>query len=290
MKLFKLAALAVIALAVVPACKKESWIVQTIDGNITCFRNKHTCLGIANTPYFKPDISGEFTFKSGTDYQNAWSQPDTQVNKLFGATDCGDYIPSRENSAMVGFRHIQNTDTIELLGYAHREDAFRNGYNFRHASLAVVPRFQAVKAKISVMGSYYRFQTDGASDLIMKRYCGDSKFNGRKIAAWFGGQKPAPQDLHIDHSTGASIGVQFPRNLQIMDQDGLCSKRIDPIAYLKDHDSGIYSVLNSECGQGHLLVKVLGCDGRRVASDPNAPQENSAASDPGFRYWIECQV
>ena len=279
--------LLVLGVLMIAGCKKEPAFWETLEGDlITCPKGSHICTGISDYPWTHSYITGEFTFKDGSDYQNQWSDaPYDQVNKLFGATDCGELIPSRENSAMTGFRHIAGTDLVELVGYVHREDAFRNGYNFRHANFAVVPRYQAVKVKINVIGNYYRFSADGNSEALLRRFCGDSTFRGRKIGTWFGGQRTAPVTLHIDHKKDVSLSSAFPKNLNLMDDDGLCSKGLDPVNYLKNHPSNLYQQYQAECS-GTLQVQSLGCD-----SNIDSPlyRGTSGNSDPGFRYRITCQ-
>jgi len=276
----------VLLLTVLSACKKEPALIGALTGDlITCFKGGHTCIGIEDVPYSHSAIQGKFTFKEGTNYQEYWSQPNSQVNKLFGATDCGNYIPSRENSAMVGFRHLPGTDLIELLGYVHREDAYRNGVNFRHANIAVIPRNQAVDLKISVTNSWYRFSANGNRETLMKRHCSDSTFKGRKIGTWFGGQLKAPVKVQIGHKKIVGVVSQFPKHLNLMDEDKLCQKGLDPIDYLVKHESGIYTAFKNECA-GKLEVQALGCDANIETDRYSGTSDNS---DAGFRYLVTCQ-
>ena len=269
-------------LVFISGCKKEPAFLESLEGDlIVCPKNQHICFGILDVPERRESITDDFTFQDGTNYQNYWTTPYAQVNKLFGVTDCGDWIQNRDNSVMVGFRHLPGTEEIEILGYVHRQDAYRNGVNFRHASLALIPRYQKMRVTIGVLGGYYRFTADGHSELVMKRYCSDSTFKGRKISPWFGGQKVAPVTLKIEHQANQGRKSEFPKTLQIMDQDDLCSKGLNPLNYLKNHDSGIYSKLESECA-GTLRVQGMGCNSKR--SDGSLSEN----SDPGLRYEVSC--
>ncbi len=268
------------------SCKKDAWFGQGFDTMvIRCRKGAHPCSGIANVLFSGKKVARAFEFQEGTLYQEAWGDSYSQVNKLFGATDCGDVLDPRNNSAMVGFRHLAGTDQIEILGYVHREDAYRNGYNFRHTNLWVVPRGTRVALEISTAGPYYRFTANGDTDLLMKRFCNRPNFQGRMIGTWFGGQRPAPQAMRIQHEPGVTIESVFPKTLRIMDQDNLCSKGLDPLEYLVQHESGIYSAYESECGAGNLEVQYLGCDAK-MNGTPGA--ETSVDSERGFRYRISC--
>jgi hypothetical protein len=278
----KIALIALITLFV--ACKKEQPFLEVIDGDlIQCFKNKHVCVGIINTPVVAKFVSGKFSFNDGTDYQNYWDAPYEQVNKLFGSTDCGEVLESRENSAMVGFRHLANTNNIELVGYVHKEDADRNGYNFRHAHLMVVPRMQATDIKIEARNGFYKFSAGSSNDLIMKRFCDTKRLNGRKISTWFGGQKTAPVNLRIGHGQAGNMENNFPKSLRISDQDDLCKSSEDPLNYLKNHSSGIWKDYETSC-QGTLQVNFIGCNrqmGRSVGQSEN--------SEGAFQYEVDCR-
>jgi hypothetical protein len=264
------------------ACKKENPFLNVIDGSlIQCFKNKHICMGIVDTPVVAKSVSGKFSFNEGTDYQNYWDSPYGQVNKLFGATDCGEIIQTRENSAMVGFRHLPNTNSIELVGYVHKEDADRNGYNFRHAHLTVVPRMKEIDLKIEAVSGYYKFSAGSSHDLIMKRFCDTKRLNGRKISTWFGGQKPAPVDLKIGHGSLKSMNSTFPKNLRISDQDNLCKSTEDSLSYLINHQSGIYNEYKASCS-GTLKVNFLGCN--RNFDNGNVSENSEGA----FVYTVDC--
>ena len=129
---------------------------------ITCKQGKNSC-GF-RFPIFTKGASyteNEVRFLDNTDYQRLWSDRYDQINKLFGATDCGEIFDARKNSALVGWRHIKGTQEIELTGYVHRASAMQNGVNFRHAPLGIVPRSTKSQVRIETLTNHYLFNLNG---------------------------------------------------------------------------------------------------------------------------------
>ena len=248
---------------------------------IYCFKDQHQCASLSDAPFFDTSIQYQIRFAAGTDYQKSWQTPNLQVNKLFGATDCQQYGDSRHDSAMIGFRQIPGTDTIELLSYSHKDNRVGiDGLNYRFAHITTVNRYVKLHVGVSVLNQYYRYQVNGNNEVVMDRKCGDSTFNGRVISTWFGGQASAPNDMTIDIDNLTKMESTFPKNLSISDRDGSCESVADPVQMLKNHPSGIlgqYTVGADAC-TGSLDIQYLGC----------AYSDNATATRPIFKYRIKC--
>ena len=108
--------------------------------SITCKKGKNACGFQFPIFHHKKSIAREVVFGSNTDYQVFWNDTYNQINKLFGATDCGEYFDARKNSAMIGWRHIKSTNNVELTGYVHRKSTNDNGKNYLHAPIGIVER------------------------------------------------------------------------------------------------------------------------------------------------------
>ncbi len=268
----------------VSGCTKIVSIASSLDthahlDHAYCYNGQHACVGFADLPFFDSEIRYQFSFDDGTDYQTKFSPPNTQVNKLFGSTDCGTIAPATTDAAMIGFRHLAGTNQIELLGYAHNERNMANGLDFRYSHLLTVPRYQTVNLGIRVLNGYYSFRANSNDEVIMERFCSQGIFDGRIIDTWFGGAAPAPQDMEMKINDISKMPAGIPQNLSIADHDGTCGDIADPIANLKNHPSGIYAQYQGQCSK--TLKVVYGrCS---YSENPTTTQRTV------YQYTVQCQ-
>lgn len=253
---------------------------------ITCKQGKNSC-GFRFPIFLKGAAytENEIKFLDNTDYQRLWSDRYDQINKLFGATDCGEIFDARKNSALVGWRHIKGTQEIELTGYVHRASAMQNGINFRHAPLGIVPRSAKSQVRLETLGNHYLYNLNGQSLLLMKRECSGKSLAGRHVNTWFGGQRTAPADLKIELNRKNQIQPKFPLTLRIADQDQMCSIS-NPENYLAQHSSGIFAQLRQKC-QKNLRVQYLNCNS--FVSNSSGQGWASPNSIASLNFSVKCE-
>lgn len=253
---------------------------------MTCRQGKNSC-GF-RFPIFLKGASfaeNQFQFLDNTNYQDFWDDRYDQINKLFGATDCGEIFSARVNSALVGWRHIKGTNNIEITGYVHRSNIMQNGVNFRHAPIGIIPRSLASSARVETLGHYYLYNLNSKNLLLMARGCSDQSLRGRHVNPWFGGQRSAPRTLSIDLNHTNSLQPQFPLTLRIADQDQMC-KIGNPENYLVQHDSGLMGLLRRYCSKT-VKIRYLNCN--NYVSDSSGSGWNSPESIASLNYSLQCE-
>ncbi len=279
----------------------ESLIGQPWDAVVNS--GKHAFISTIPWIVNKSTIQLQASFNDGTDYQNLGSwNGDLSVNKLFGATDCGDSIftdTSKVNSVMVGWRNLAapNTNYIELSGFINRKpnDLFKDGLYYQFSALSIVPRNQAVSVSIQKTGDFYLFSAGLDRNLIMHNRCNSDQFKtARKISSWFGGQQSAPQRMKIQEQRVSfpTVSNVFPKTLRIADGDDAhqsCPSRdgMDPLTYLKNHPSGIYGQYQANCPGTLLVTPLENGDCTHVIHSSGVTYNNEGAA--GYEYSIECK-
>lgn len=253
---------------------------------VTCKKGKHQC-GV-QFPIFnhQESLSRRVSFGANSNYQSFWTDDYFQINKLFGSTDCGEYFKSRSTSAMLGWRHLPETDLIELTGYVHRHDINNSGLNFEHAPLGLISRFETQDLFIQTMGEHYLFGANENQYLLMKRGCRNGKFKGRFINTWFGGQRKAPASINMTFSKISQTKPKFPIELNLVDRQTNCSLN-DPIDFLATHESRVWDYFIGHC-QKRMLILYEGCNRLATSSSNSAVTWNSENSKLGLKFRIDC--
>lgn len=125
-------------------------------------------------------------FDSSCIYQNADPVNQADINKLLGFSDCVTH--HQQNSARFGWNWMDGA--LNLYAYC-----YRNGERM-HKPLGSISLDTAQHLKMYVEGNYYLFVVNGKID-TMPRYCEGNSINGYSLLPYFGGDEPAPQDIHI---------------------------------------------------------------------------------------------
>jgi hypothetical protein len=124
------------------------------------------------------------------------------VNKLYGTSDCGG--THQENSARFGWRWLNGK--LEILAYTH----INGGFDFKLIGEAKINQVINLGISISNDNSQYIFEMNGKT-VTMARGCRESIMSGYKLFPYFGGNKSAPRDFHIqleDHLKKANFSLE----------------------------------------------------------------------------------
>lgn len=130
---------------------------------------------------FKVQFVGPTDYDLGDDDQY-------DVNKLYGTSDCGG--THQENSARIGWRWLNNK--LEILAYTHINGSF----DFKLIGEAKANTVINFKIALTNDNSQYQF-TMNTKTVTMARGCQESIMSGYKLYPYFGGNKLAPKDFHL---------------------------------------------------------------------------------------------
>ena len=125
-------------------------------------------------------------FDSSVIYHFSNSTDQSDINKLYGFTDCGSLI--HENSAIFGWRWWDNS--LQILAYCYVYG------NVEKKFITQVKIGQEVSCMIKACDGYYLFRVNDLPFDTLKRGCG---CNGLKFICYpyFGGDKNAPHDIRV---------------------------------------------------------------------------------------------
>jgi hypothetical protein len=117
-----------------------------------------------------------------TDPKNA-----TDINKLYGFSDCGSF--HQENSARVGW--VWNGQAIELHAYCYTDSVRKSSL------LGTVKIGSPCELSIKPSAGKYVFTLNGTTSVTMNRGCTSSTISGYQLYPYFGGDEVAPHDVYI---------------------------------------------------------------------------------------------
>lgn len=126
-------------------------------------------------------------FDSSCIYSSVDLKNRTDINKLYGFSDCGSL--HQENSARVGW--VWNGKAVELYAYCYA-DSIRSS-----KLLGSVPIGSPAELSIRPEAGQYRFELKGAPVVFMKRDCSSAGISGYQLYPYFGGDEVASRDVHI---------------------------------------------------------------------------------------------
>jgi hypothetical protein len=126
-------------------------------------------------------------FDSSCIYVNNDPKNNTDINKLYGFSDCGSF--HQENSARVGW--LWNGSAIELYAYCY-VDSIRNS-----SLLGTVKINEPCELSIKPAAGNYTFTLNNTKVVTMKRGCTSSGISGYQLYPYFGGDEVAPHDVRI---------------------------------------------------------------------------------------------
>ena len=125
-------------------------------------------------------------FDSSAIYENAKTENQYDINKLYGFSDCKTL--HHENSARFGWRW--NGKSIEIHAYWYN-DTIR-----RHQFLDTVSVGETNELAITVFPLQYEFEIKKTRHLF-PRHCNSTIITGYKLYPYFGGDETAPHDIRI---------------------------------------------------------------------------------------------
>lgn len=187
--------LAVVSILVF-GCKKESNIpapqkqtITTVSNDFveyTIDKGKQYCNQSTYTPVEYSRQECIVKFDSTAIYTTLTPVNQLDINKLFGFSDNND--DHHQFSARFGWRWSDNS--LQLFGYT-----YNNGVR-AFKKLGTVKIGTENYCSIQVQGASYIFTLNDAVD-SMARKSTTEKAKGYKLYPYFGGDEPAPHDIHI---------------------------------------------------------------------------------------------
>jgi hypothetical protein len=125
-------------------------------------------------------------FDSSCIYTNKDVKNFTDINKLYGFSDCGSL--HQENSARVGW--LWNGNAIELYAYCYT-DSVRSDSLLGTAAINT-----PVELNIGVAAHRYLFTYNGKT-ITVPRHCTTDSIQGYQLYPYFGGDEAAPHEMHV---------------------------------------------------------------------------------------------
>ena len=148
--------------------------------------NQHSAIGSGLRILNKTSMHFQAQFDSTCIYSVKNAENATDINKLYGFSDCGS--AHHQNSARVGW--VWNGSAIELHAYC-----YTSGVRSSKLMGTIVPG-EPAEITISVQPQQYVFEWNGKKT-IMKRSCDSDKIEGYQLFPYFGGDETAPHDIHV---------------------------------------------------------------------------------------------
>lgn len=173
----------------ITSCKKElddmfnlhSWIKYTIKQG-----NHHSTRQVATFEGSELRFLAEFNGSAIYNLASATNQ--TDINKLYGFSDCND--GHHKNSARFGWNWDNKNYRLKIYAYCY------NNGQFQHKFIKSIELNTQYEYKIKISDSQYIFTLDGETT-YMPRGCsnkGGIKYN---LFPYFGGNEAAPHDITI---------------------------------------------------------------------------------------------
>ncbi|MGZ5246816.1 MAG: hypothetical protein ACXWV5_07215 [Flavitalea sp.] len=131
-------------------------------------------------------IQFKTVFDSSAIYKTKLATNQNDINKLYGAADCGTH--HQDNSARFGWRW--NGKTVEIFAYNYINKA-RKFVKLGDAAIG-----QENTYSISTDSKNYIFKYNDKITRLA-RHCATPAFNGYLLYPYFGGDEPAPHDIRI---------------------------------------------------------------------------------------------
>jgi hypothetical protein len=175
------------------ACKKKS--IDTLNGKQNPVngyteylipKDQHSARGNNLVYLEKKQMHFEAMFDSSAIYSTIDPANATDINKLYGFSDCG--TTHHQNSARVGW--VWNGSAIELHAYCYTAGVRSNKL------MGTVLPGEPANITISVQAQEYIFEWNGHKT-ILKRHCGSDKIEGYQLYPYFGGDELAPHDIRV---------------------------------------------------------------------------------------------
>lgn len=152
----------------------------------TIRKGNHGAEGTKFKEIRQAEISLEAIFDSSAIYQTRRAENQSDINKLFGFSDCGAF--HHENSARFGWRW--NGRSIELHAYWYSDSTRYTAF------LDTVSIENTINLALSVLPKNYRFQVNSKT-FMYPRHCSSGIIEGYLLYPYFGGDEVAPHDIKI---------------------------------------------------------------------------------------------
>ena len=180
--------LALVVLVKLPSCKKITNDYKTF----TIKEGKHRSTYALK--YSKDTTFGwDVIFDSSAIYKTVDSLNQYDINKLVGWSDCG--TDHMDNSIRFGWRWLN--DSLEIHWFKHE-----NG-SFTFSKICNVDLNSEYNYQLTISDWDYHMRVDGTCVWI-PRNC---PYEGKRyqLYPYFGGDEPAPHDIHIKIKKGTSL-------------------------------------------------------------------------------------
>ncbi|HXS37113.1 MAG TPA: hypothetical protein VN721_10465 [Flavipsychrobacter sp.] len=137
-------------------------------------------------PFSRSFIRFKAILDSSCIYKSSVQEDQKDVNKLYGFADCNSF--HHVNSARFGWDWDNGKMYIFADCYVNTVRVLKN--------LGAIQLDSIIDCEIKVLPDEYQFILNGNMDTV-SRGCTDSVAMGYKLLPYFGGNEPAPHDVHI---------------------------------------------------------------------------------------------
>jgi|SRR6185437_512548 len=137
-------------------------------------------------PFSQSFIRFKAILDSSCVYKSSVTEDQKDVNKLYGFADCNSF--HHVNSARFGWDWDNDKMYIFADCYVNTVRVLKN--------LGAIKLDSVIDCQIKVLPNEYQFYLNGNMDTV-SRGCIDSVAMGYKLLPYFGGNEPAPHDVHI---------------------------------------------------------------------------------------------
>ena len=179
---------ALVVLARLHSCKKITDNYKTF----TIREGKHRSTNALN--YSKDTVFGwNIEFDSSAIYKTVDSLNQLDINKLIGWSDCG--TDHMDNSIRFGWRWLD--DSLEIHWFKHEQGKF---------SFDLIKRVSLCEEhyyELTIFRWDYKLAVDGTYVYVPRNCVYDKR--RYQLYPYFGGDEPAPHDIHIKIKKGTSF-------------------------------------------------------------------------------------
>lgn len=126
-------------------------------------------------------------FDSSCMYTSADAKNSSDINKLYGFSDCGSF--HHKNSARVGW--VWNGRSVDLYAYCYADSIRSSQW------LGTVNIGEPVELAIRPENGQYVFDMNGKTLLSLKRGCTTTGIAGYQLYPYFGGNETAPHPVRV---------------------------------------------------------------------------------------------
>lgn len=187
---------AITLLSLATSCEQvEETINGEVDRTFIIKAGNHTAEDRPLTRLTNNKLEFECTFDNSAKYTTKDPKNQTDINKLYGFSDCGS-SNHHVNSARFGWRWYQ--DKLEIHAYVYEDETKQDDSDVADSKLiGTVDLNKTYRYSITISNDEYIFKLGNKPTVTMKRGCTGDSGDKTKLYPYFGGTEPAPQDITI---------------------------------------------------------------------------------------------